>query len=418
MGPVTSLNTAQPAPARTGGGLAGVGVVVALAVTAFSYVTTENLPIGLLPLIADDLGTSPSAVGLLVTGYGVTVALFSVPLTHLAQRVPRRTLLAGLLAVFVVSTVVSANAETYWLLLTARICTALSQAVFWPVVAPTAAGLFEARVRGRVIATVFAGASLAAVLGVPAGTWLGQQAGWRVAFLALSALGLVALLAVISLLPNVRAGEGHASAGTAPNARSYRVIVTTTTLTIVGVFTAYTYTVLFLTQVSGFSAREVVSVLLLQGAAGVVGVGFAGALVDRLPRVLPILTATLLAVALVGLFVFGHVPYAAAAMAALSGFALSGVPTGAQSRIMQVAPGSTEVASAWNGAAFNAGIAGGALIGGGLLSSYGVRSTALVGGLLAAGSVAVLLSEPLMARRGAGRVTARGVERPTTPGSE
>jgi DHA1 family inner membrane transport protein len=381
---------------KPSGALAGPGVVVALAVGAFSYVTIETLPIGLLPLIAEDLRTSPSAVGMLITGYGVTVAAMSVPLTHLARRVPRRTLLTVLLAVFVLTSLLSAAASSYWLLLGARVGTALSQAVFWPVVAPTAANLFAPAVRGRVIATVFAGASLATVLGVPTGTWLGQQAGWRVAFLALSGLGLAALVAVVTLLPNARPGEGHAATGTEPHVLRYRILVVTTTLTITGVFTAYTYTVVFLTEVTGLSPRAVVSVLLVQGVAGMVGLACAGVLADRRPRLLLPASVALLAVALLGLFLAGDAPHAVVGLVALSGFALSGVPTGTQDRILQVAPKSTEMASAWNGAAFNVGIAGGALFGGILLPAYGVRSTALAGGLLMVLALLVLLVEPLV----------------------
>ena len=126
-----------------------------------------------------DLDVSPSAVGLLVTYYGLVVVVASLPLTHVSRRVPRRLLLSGLLAVFVLATWMSAAASRHRVLLAARVVTALSQALFWSIVVPTAAGLFPPRVRGRVIAVVFAGSSLAAVLGLPVGTWLGQQAGWR-----------------------------------------------------------------------------------------------------------------------------------------------------------------------------------------------------------------------------------------------
>ena len=375
----------------------GIGVVAALAVTAFLYVTTENLPIGLITLISTELRTSESAVGLLVTGYGATVALASVPLTHLARRVPRRTLLICLLTVLVLAGLVSAAAANYWVLLAARVATALTQAVFWPIVAPTAANLFPPRMRGRVVSVVLGGASLAAVLGVPAGTWLGQQAGWRSAFMALSALGVLALVTVVALLPRARAGEGHAATGTAPDVRRYRIVLATTALAITGVFTAYTYTVVFLTRVSGFTPREVVSVLLVQGVAGVIGMACAGAAVDRWPRAAMIVPVALLTVALLGLFALGADPAAAVVLVALSGFALSGVPASMQSRLLHVAPRGTEAASAWNGVAFNVGIAGGALIGGVLLPLAGVRATPLAGGLFTAAALLVVLSEPIVA---------------------
>ena len=157
------------------------GALLGLAMGTFVYVTTETLPIGLLLLMSADLGVTPSAAGLLVTWYGLVVVVASLPLTQLTRRVPRRPLLSGLLGVFVLATWASAAASGYWVLLGARVVTALSQALFWAVVVPTAAGLFPPRLRGRVVAVVLGGGSLAAVLGLPLGTWLGQQAGWRAA---------------------------------------------------------------------------------------------------------------------------------------------------------------------------------------------------------------------------------------------
>ena len=125
-----------------------VGALVALAVATFVYVTTETLPIGLLLLISADLGVSPSAAGLLVTWYGLVVVVASLPLTQLTRRVPRRLLLSGLLAVFVLATWVSAAASSYRMLLGARVVTAFSQGLFWSVVVPAAAALFSPRLCG------------------------------------------------------------------------------------------------------------------------------------------------------------------------------------------------------------------------------------------------------------------------------
>jgi DHA1 family inner membrane transport protein len=322
-----------------------------------------------------------------------------VPLTRLTLGVPRRRLIAGLLAVFVVASVVSAAAANYWVLLAARLATALSQATFWGVVATTAIGLFPARVRGRVIAVTFAGASLATVIGVPAGTWLGQQTNWRVSFAALSGLGLLALVTVAVLLPDTTPGRGHAAAGASPDRRRYTVVLATTMLVVAGVFAAYTYVVAFLVDVGGFSADAVSPLLLLNGAAGLAGLAVAGYLADRWLRVAMVTPVALIVVALLGLYLAGGSRLGAAAFLALSGFALSGVPTAMQSRIMQVAPGSTDIASAGNSAAFNVGVAGGALVGGLLLPHFGVRSTALAGSVFAVLALAIVIGEPLVVRR-------------------
>jgi predicted MFS family arabinose efflux permease len=154
--------------------------LAALMLAGFSFVTVELAPVGLLSTVSADLDVSLSAVGLLVTCYGLTVAVASVPLTRLVGAVPRRYLLSGLLLVFVTATGLSVAGPSYWALTAGRLATALSQAVFWSVAAAAAAALFSPQVRGRVTAALFAAAPLGAVLGVPAVTWLGQsQAGGR-----------------------------------------------------------------------------------------------------------------------------------------------------------------------------------------------------------------------------------------------
>lgn len=190
--------TTQPAPWQRS------AVLVALMLAAFTFNTAENLPVGLLELISKSLRVSVSAVGLLVTGYGVTVAVASVPLAHVMRAVPRRHVLTGLLAALVVSSLVAALATSYSLLLVARLLTALAQALFWAVMGPVAVGLFAPEVRGRVVGALSVAGSFALVLGVPAGTWLGQQNGWPVPVAMLAAPGLVSLMVIAALLPASR----------------------------------------------------------------------------------------------------------------------------------------------------------------------------------------------------------------------
>jgi DHA1 family inner membrane transport protein len=379
--------------------LTAVGAVAALMAAAFVYVTTEALPIGLLPLLSADLHVSLSTAGLLVSVYGLAVAVTAIPLTRLAGGIPRRWLLAGLLAVFVVATGASAAAPSYQVLMAARVVTALSQAVFWSVAGVAAAGLFPPRVRGRATTVVVAGASLAPVLGVPAGVWIGQQAGWRVAFLAVGALALVALVAVVLLFPTLAPDESHSATGAAPDRRRFWSIVASTGLAVTGMFTAYTYITPFLTDVSGFRPAALSPLLLLYGAAGVLGVIVTATVVDRAPRAVTLGTVALLAVALLALYVLGPVPAAAIALVCLWGFAFPPLPASLGARVLEVAPGSTDTAFAIVTVAFNVGIGGGALVGGFLVAGAGVRGTALAGGLLVAAALAVVLFEPRTGRR-------------------
>ncbi|MEU4241034.1 MFS transporter [Actinoplanes sp. NPDC026619] len=365
----------------------------ALMVAAFSFFTVEMLPVGLLSVIAGDVGVSESTVGLLVTGYGLTVAIVSLPLTHLVRRIPRRYLLSGLLAVFVASTAVSVTGG-YRLLLGGRLVTALAQAVFWAVAAPAAASLFSPQVRGRVTAALIGGGSLASVLGVPSATWLGQQAGWRAAFLAVAGLGLLALIGVAVLLPTTSPQDGNAATGSAPDRRRYWTIIAATTVAITGVFGAYTYISPFLTDVSGFAPRTVSVLLLVYGLAGLGGVAASGILSDRAPRVATLAPVVILTATLFALYLFGAGQAATVALIALWGFAMPQIPATFQSRVLQVAPGSTDNASAVFSAMFNVGIASGALIGGLLLPHTGVRSTFLTAGALTFAALLILLSEP------------------------
>jgi predicted MFS family arabinose efflux permease len=371
--------------------------LIGLTLATFSYVTTESLPIGLLPSIAKDLGISASAVGLLVTGYGLIVVVVTLPLTRLTRRLPRRRLLCVLLGVFVVATCLSAVAWNYWLLMGARMVTALSQALFWAIVTPAAAGLFRAEVRGRAVSILFAGASVAALTGIPAGTWLGQQTSWRVAFVALAGLGLLVLVTVAAALPNTSTGQGAADRGSAPDRGRYLSIVATTAMAITGAFTAYTYISPFLTGVSGFAGSSVGPILLARGIAGLAGVFAVGYLVDRHGWLTMTGLMGLQVLALAGQYAFGASQVAAIVTISLSGFTLAGLTATLGSRVLVYAPGASEMASAGTSTAFNVGITAGAFFGSVLLPGPGVHSTALVGALLSLVAFAIVLAEPVLA---------------------
>jgi DHA1 family inner membrane transport protein len=357
----------------------------------FCVSTTENLPAGLLPEISAGLDVSLSAAGQLVTGYALVVMLLTVPLTYATRRVPRRPLLLGLMALFVLAGLASALAPTFALLLASRAVTALVHAVFWAVVTVTATALFPVAVRGRVVAMVFGATSLATVLGVPAGSWVGQQAGWRAAFLALSAIGLVALVTVVLCLPSTASAEEAAAEQRVPDPARYVVLLITIVLTMTGLGAAFTYTVPFLLQVSGFSTEAISPLLLVRGAAGVAVLFLAGRLADRHPRPATVLPVALLAVSLLGMYVWGRVPLVAAVLMAVSGAALFAMITTLTSELLAVAPGDLYIASAVSNAVFNAGTAAGAAVGGMVLSGSGVRQVVLMGGLLVAAALVLLL---------------------------
>jgi predicted MFS family arabinose efflux permease len=372
-------------------------ILAALSLSTFMYVTTETLPIGLLPQIAGDFGVRTSTVGLLVTAYALVVVVATVPLTRLTHRIPRRRLLTALLALYALATALSALAPNYPTLLTARVGIALTQAVFWAVITPAAAALFPAGRRGRVVSVLFAGSSIAGLVGVPAGTWLGQQAGWRASFLVLSGLGLVILAVIAGLMPDVRADQNGAGRGTAPDRGRYWSLVVTTTLAVTGAFAAFTYINPFLTEVTGFAESAIGPVLLARGVAGLAGVLVAGFLVDRYGWLTMVVLVGVQAVALAAQFAFGTSPWATVVATSASSFALAALASALAARVLEVAPHSTDMAAAGTSTAFNVGIMSGALVGSVLLAG-GVRTTALAGALLSVVAFIVILAEPAISR--------------------
>ena len=393
------MDQAAEPPARPES-LRTTGALVALSLATFTLVTTESLPVGLLGPIAADLHRSRSAVGFLVTGYAFTVVAVSLPLAHATKRVPRRHLLVGALAVFVVGSALGAAAQSYDVLLATRMAIAFAHAVFWACVAATAAALVPPERRGRALGMVFAGSSLAFVLGVPAITWIGQHTSWRVATLAAAGTGLVALAAIGVLLPTAPPEEGHATLGAHASRRRFAIVLITLALAITGAFAAQTYVTAFLTSASGFSARAISPILLAQGLAGVAGVAIAGRWVVRRPRTTMGASVAGLAASCLALAAGAHVQVAVVVLLGVFGFSLSGLAISVQNRVLDTAPGNPEIASAGNSAVFNVGIGGGALLGGLLLPGLGVRAIDVAGGLLAAAALAVLLAEGPFVSRG------------------
>ncbi|MFI7039293.1 MFS transporter [Microbispora rosea] len=372
--------------------------LVALAVGAFTYVTAEVLPIGLLTVMAADLDRSPSETGLLVTGYAAVVVLASLPLTRLTQRVPRRRLLTVTLGVFVAGMLLTAVAPNYPTLLAARLLVAATQALFWSVATPAAAAMFPPEIRGRAIARMSIGSSLGPVLGVPVGTWLGQQVGWRTAFALAAAVGLITCVTVATLMPGRRqtdAGSGghEPGRGATPDARRYALLIVATVIGVGGYLTAYTYVTPFLLDFGGFAPSALSPLLLASGISGVAGTIVVGRLLDSRPRAALVGPLALITCALLALYVFGAVHAVAVVAICVTGMSFSALAAAIASRALQVAPGSTDIASAGSGSAFNVGIAGGSLLGGALIDHSEVRSVTVAGAVLTAAALAALLCE-------------------------
>jgi DHA1 family L-arabinose/isopropyl-beta-D-thiogalactopyranoside export protein-like MFS transporter len=377
----------------------------ALSTSAFTFVTAENLPGGLLTLIAPDLGRSTSEIGLLVSAYAAVVVLASLPLSRLTRRFPRRYVLAATTAVCTVGTLWSAVALGYADLMAARMVTALGQALFWSVVTPAAASLFAPAVRGKMIARLAIGNSLAPLLGVPLGTWVGQQTSWRTAFLLFSVVSLIACLAMVIAMPDVDAEESGTARGTHPSTRRFVVLMVVTVLLVTGGFMMITFVTQFVLETAGFPDRYLSVLLLGQGVAGMAGTLMIGQVLDKRPWQTMLVALGLLTGSLVLLWALGHVPALALVGLALFGLAFSAIPPALSFLSMQVAPGATESATAISSSVFNLGIGGGAALGALVVATVGVSTVPLVGAVFVLAALAVVTTDLRLTAR---RATALG----------
>ncbi len=368
-------------------------ILVAMALSTFLFVTVESLPSGLLTLMAPDLGRSTSEVGLLVTGYALVVLITTVPLAHWTRGVPRRWVLSACAGIAAVATLWAALAPSYEQLFAARLVTATAQALFWAAVVPATTGLFRPVVRGRVMTRLALGNSLAPVLGVPAGTWLGEHTSWRWTFAAVAALSLVVTFVVLVLFPTMKPSEGGASRAPHPSRRRFGFQMVTTGLVLTGAFGVITFVTQYFIEVTGFEQSDMARLLLLQGAAGVIGTIVVGRFIDARPVAVLLVALAVLTVALVGLWAFGEQPVAAVASLALFGFSFSCVPPALSHRVMLVAPGSTNMGVAISSSMFNVGIAAGSGLGAALVAAVDVRIVPLASAVVVLLALLVSLGE-------------------------
>lgn len=374
----------------------------------FVAVTSEFLPIGLLPQLRDELDVTEAQVGLLVTVFAAAVVIATAPLTHLTRRVPRKRLLLALLAVFAVANLVAALAPGYAVLVVARVVGGAAHGVFWAVVTPYAARLVPPERLARAVAVVAAGATVATVAGVPLGTLLGAAVGWRASFAVIAGLVVVIALAIIAVLPPVAHGVAEAAPDAAADTRRHRdptlapvlMLCVTVVLVTLGHAAFYTYIAAWVIDVAGFATAAVAPVLLAFGAAGAAGVALAGVLGDRYPRALLPIMLTGVVAAVAGLGLVAAAPAASAdpvvvvvLIVAWSAF-LGGVPVIFQARLLQIAsPALRDIGAAWITVAFNLGIGGGALLGGVVLEVWSLGALPVVASaLLGAGLLLVLVA--------------------------
>jgi DHA1 family inner membrane transport protein len=352
--------------------------LLALAISAFAIGTTEFLIMGLLPDVARDLNVTIPAAGLLVTGYALGVAAGAPLLAALTSRMPRKLALQLLMGVFIVGNVLCALAPNYSMLMVARVVASFAHGSFFGIGAVVAASLVPQEKRASAIALMFTGLTLATVLGVPFGTAIGQQFGWRVAFWIVSGFGVISLIGVTALVPN------HHDSGPVGLGHEVRVLrdpqvwlaLGMTVVGFGGVFVVFTYIAPILEQVSGFSPRGVTLMLVLFGVGLTLGNMLGGKLADR--ALMPSLMGILVVLALV-MAIFtktSHASVPAAITVFVWGIAAFATVPPLQMRVVAKAAAAPNLASTLNIGAFNVGNAMGAWMGG-LAITHGVALDSL-----------------------------------------
>ncbi|MBO0601880.1 MFS transporter [Sporosarcina sp. E16_3] len=363
--------------------------LLALAVSAFAIGTTEFISVGLLPLISQDLDISVTTAGLTVSLYALGVMIGAPLLTSLTSRMPRKKLLLWIMIVFIVGNGIAAGATSVTILLVARVISAFSHGVFMSIGSTIAADLVPENRRASAISIMFTGLTVATITGVPFGTFIGQQFGWRFAFVAIVVIGVIGFIANSILVPSdLRQSTPTTIRDQVKLITNSRIllVLTITALGYGGTFVVFTYLSPLLQTITGFKQGTIVIILLVYGIAIAIGNMIGGKLSNKNPIgslfymfiaqaiVLFILTFTapfkvvgLVTILFMGLFAFMNV---------------SGLQVYVVMLAERFVPSAVDVASAMNIAAFNAGIAMGAYVGGVVTDSIGLIHTAWIGGTM------------------------------------
>jgi DHA1 family inner membrane transport protein len=341
--------------------------VYALTAGAFGIGTTEFVIMGLLLQVAADLHVGVAAAGLLISGYALGVFVGAPLLTAATARLPRKSVLVALMVIFTLGNLACALAPGYGWLMAARVATSLAHGTFFGVGAVVATGLVAPDRKASAISVMFTGLTVATLLGVPAGAWLGHALGWRATFWAVTAIGVLATLVIATLVPADRQRTAAV-----PFRDELRIVARpqvllglgTTVLGFAGVFAVFTYIQPILTRVTGFADAAVSPILLVFGVGLIAGNLLGGRLADR--RLLPALFLTLAALmtVLAAMTFALHSKPAAVVFVGLLGVAAFATVPPLQLWVLQKAEGGQSLASSLNIGAFNLGNALGAWLGG------------------------------------------------------
>ncbi len=381
--------------------------LLALTMSAFAIGTTEFVVVGLIPTVAEQLHVSIPSAGLLVTVYALGVAIGAPVLTALTARIPRKTLLVGLMVMFTLGNVLAWQAPGYTTLMAARLFTGLAHGVFFSIGSTIATGVVPKEKAASAIAMMFGGLTVALVTGVPLGTFIGQHFGWRGTFLAVSLIGVIAVIATMVLVPSTIKNAPNATVREQLQVLIHPrllLIYIMTALSYGGLFTTFTYMVPMLQELSGFTPSATNWILLAYGVAVAIGNLWGGKMADRFGPVRT-LYGMFIGLALILLtfqFTAGHSTTALMTVMIMGVFAFGNVP-GLQVYVVKKAkiytPNAVDVASGLNIAAFNVGAALGSVTGGQIVAQHGLANTPWVGAVIVVIALLLMLLSGALDRR-------------------
>ncbi|MFB2598712.1 MFS transporter [Herbiconiux sp. P17] len=367
--------------------------VASVALGTFTLVTNEFLPVGMLSVMAPELGVSEGVAGLTMTIPGIVAAVAAPTLTVLGGRVDRRIFLIAMSALFVASDLIAAASGSITVLLAARFLLGLGIGGFWAIGAGIGAQLVGAARAIRATTIIFAGVSIASVIGVPVGALISAHWGWRMAFVTTAGLGVVVLASQIFLLPRMKVDEPTTWKTLADvlRGRNARVGLIATILVVVGQFTAYTYVGPFLERETGADPNLVSGLLLAYGVAGIVGNFAVGGLLRKRMLATVVTTALLLAASVLLLPAIGGMTVAAGGVLLVWGLAYGAIPVAMQTWVFTSDTRSAEGGTALYIASFQISVAAGSFVGGRIVDGYSTALSMVAGAVLAAAGAVVLL---------------------------
>jgi DHA1 family inner membrane transport protein len=387
-----------------------VVAIVALAIGGFAIGTTEFVTMGVLPDIAQGVGVDIPSAGHVISVYALGVVVGAPVIAALGARLPRRALLVGLMAAFLIGNSLTAMAPGYRTLLAARFLSGLPHGAYFGVASLVAASLVGPHLRGRAVSSVMLGLSAAMLTGVPAATWLGQHFGWRSAYWTVAVLAGITMLAVLAVVPS-SPGRSEATVRGELGALRRPQVLLTLLVGVVGfggMFALYSYIAPVVTEVAGLSRGTVPLVLLVYGAGGILGTMVGGRLADvalfrSLVGTIGMLAVLLGAVALTAMWS----PALFVGVFLVSVFA-SALAILLQMRLMETAGDAQMLGAALNHSALNLANALGAWLGGLVIAAgLGYRAPSVVGAGLAVAGLLPLAASAVVRRR-AQRAAAQG----------